>query len=398
MHRAVAPASESHAAPKTEAPLCRRTSRGDIVGRAPAVLDALRVLDRVAPSPCTVLITGHSGTGKESLVGALHDASPRRHAPLVAVNCGAIPSELADAELFGHARGAFTGASSARGGFVAAAEGGTLFFDEVGELPPNIQVKLLRLLQQREYVPVGESRAQRCDIRVVAATNRDLENEVISGRFREDLYHRLNVVHVRAPALRERMGDLPLLVEHFLKRFCTVCERTDILGLNAEAQRAVQEHPWHGNIRELENTIERAVWTAEGPYIAASDLFPRGKADAAAGPAPVSGVSIVQPSSGAASSGATSSGAASSSQASAGQVSSAPVLASAAFRRRSSTFPALLPDAGIDMVRAAERYQNHLIEQALLRTANNKNRAAQLLGLNRTTLSEMIRRRGLKGT
>jgi sigma-54 specific flagellar transcriptional regulator A len=332
------------------------------------LLHAVGVLDRVAPSPCTVLVTGESGTGKESLVGALHDASPRRHAPLVAVNCGAIASELADAELFGHARGAFTGASSARAGFVAAAEGGTLFFDEVGELPHAIQVKLLRLLQQREYVPVGDTRAQRCDIRIVAATNRDLESEVQKGRFREDLYHRLNVVHVRVPSLRERMSDLPLLLEHFLGRFRTACGRTDLLGLAPEAQKAIREYAWPGNIREFENTIERAVWTAEGPLIADTDLFPVRKAGPASLPA----------------------------EPAAPRAGLATTKSTRPQRRHSSTFPAVLPDAGIDMVRAAERYQNHLIEQALVRTANNKNRAAQLLGLNRTTLSEMIRRRGIK--
>jgi DNA-binding NtrC family response regulator len=348
----------------------RQTSRGEIVGAAPLLLDAVQVLDRVARSACTVLISGQSGTGKESLVGALHDASPRRDAPIIAVNCGAIAGTLAEAELFGHARGAFTGAVSARQGFVAAAEGGTLFLDEVGELHPMVQVKLLRLLQQREYAPVGESLPRPCDVRVVAATNRDLAAEVAAGRFREDLYYRLNVVHVQLPSLRERMTDMPLLVEHFLRRFRQACKRPDLVGLSADAAKAICMYAWPGNVRELENTLERAVWTADGPFITAKDLFPNGLDSALA--AQIAGTANatdpLEP----------------------GAQDAVPAA------RRASGFPTLLPDAGIAMGRAVERYENHLIEQALRRTANNKNRAAQLLGMNRTTLSEIIRRRGIK--
>jgi transcriptional regulator with GAF, ATPase, and Fis domain len=177
----------------------RPTSRGKIIGKSDPLQHLFGSVDRVARANCTVLVTGESGTGKETVVAALHDASPRKDAPLVTLNCGAIPEALLESELFGHAKGAFTGAHAARQGRVAAAEGGTLFLDEIGELPLGLQVKLLRLLQQKEYSMVGDSRTMRCNVRIVAATNRDLEAEVRAGRFREDLYYRLNVVPASAP-------------------------------------------------------------------------------------------------------------------------------------------------------------------------------------------------------
>jgi DNA-binding NtrC family response regulator len=363
----------------------RPTSRGKIIGQDPQIRQVLGAIDRVASSTCTVLVTGESGTGKELVVAALHDASSRRQGPLITINCGAIPLELVESELFGHARGAFTGAQSSRRGHVAEAEGGTLFLDEVGELPPSVQVKLLRLLQQREYTPLGESRAIRCDVRIVAATNRDLEAEVRAGRFREDLYYRLNVIHLHLPPLRERPRDVRLLATHFFRRAAESAGRCDLVGLSEAALDAVEAHPWPGNVRELENAIERGVLLAKGPFIEMADVLGRaagcGRGSVEAAPLP------------------------------AADPRREPEIQNSAFRmplavdvnvprpheRRGSNpaFPRVLPDDGVNMFSAVESYQNNLIRQALLRTGGNKNRAAQLLGLNRTTLVEMIRRRGL---
>ncbi|GEM_PF-2156548 len=409
----------------------RPTSRGKIISQDPRIREVLDTIDRVAGSTCTVLVTGESGTGKELVVAALHDASTRRKAPLVTINCGAIPSELVESELFGHAKGAFTGAQVARRGLVAAAEGGTLFLDEVGELPLHVQVKLLRLLQQREYTPVGETRTVKCDIRVVAATNRDLEAEVKAGRFREDLYYRLNVIHVELPPLRERKGDLPLLARHFFRVFAARSGRDDLKGLSDAAIRAIEAYPWPGNVRALENAIERGVLLARGPWVEPDDVFGRlarslqrdtpaveirptavqsdeGDGRPTAEPASADGSgelgALLPPpahkthflpaeatrhlpnqASTAEAQGASS--------ALAGAVSSE---AAGPIRRGSDPrFPRVLPDSGVNLFNAIESYQNNLIRQALQRTAGNRNRAAQLLGLNRTTLVEMIRRRGL---
>ena len=251
----------------------RPTSQGKIVGTDPQLVRVLDTIDRVSRASCNVLITGESGTGKELVVAALHDASARREGPLVAVNCGAIPTELVEAELFGHTKGAFTGAQVARRGFVAAAEGGTLFLDEVGELPLSVQVKLLRILQAREYTPLGESRPVRCDVRVVAATNRDLAAEVAAGRFREDLYYRLNVIRLHLPPLRERRDDIALLARHFTALHARRNRRT-IAGIAPDAMDALSAWGWPGNVRELENAIERAVVLARGELLGLADLPP----------------------------------------------------------------------------------------------------------------------------
>jgi DNA-binding NtrC family response regulator len=324
----------------------RPTSRGKIVGHHPAMRRVLDTIERVAPSSCNVLITGESGTGKELVVAALHDASPRASKPLVTVNCGAIPDNLIESELFGHAKGAFTGAHATRQGFVAAAEGGTLFLDEVGELPLHVQVKLLRLLQQREYTPVGDSRVVRCDVRIVAATNRDLEADVATRRFREDLFYRLNVIPIDLPALRHRGNDVEVLAFHFLKTCAERAGRADVVSFAPEALDVLRAYSWPGNVRSLENTIERAVLLTAGPVITAADLPERIRQ--AAGPA----------------------------------------LERGAPRKA-------LPEGGIDLRAAVEQYENQLIVQALEKTGRNKNRAAQLLGLNRTTLVEMLKRKGL---
>ena len=401
----------------------RPTSRGKIIGQHPTIRKVLETIDRVAASMCTVLVTGESGTGKELVVAALHDASKRRTGPMVTINCGAIPADLVESELFGHAKGAFTGAQTARRGHVANAEGGTLFLDEVGELPMAAQVKLLRVLQQREYTPVGESRAVKCDVRIVAATNRDLRAEVLAGRFREDLFYRLNVIELTLPALRERGTDVRVLATHFYRGSVTVSGRTDLRGFSESALRAIEAYSWPGNVRALENAIERGVLLARGPFVEAEDILGAGAG------IPVEVQATVahrdprrEPETGAAPVGPAAAMAAAA--VSPGvrprfdlpaelmgdrderNVQSAPELAARAavlplampsMPRHGSNpaFPRVLPEQGFDLFSAVESYQNHLIRQALSRTGGNKNKAAQLLGLNRTTLVEMIRRRGL---
>ncbi len=230
-------------------------------------------ITRLAPVLSTVLINGESGTGKELVARALHELSPRAAMPFVAVNCGAIAPTLIESELFGHARGAFTDARTARRGLFSEADGGTIFLDEVGELPMAAQVKLLRVLQESEVRPVGESRAEKVDVRVVAATLRDLHKLVEKGEFREDLYFRLNVVPLKVPALRERADDVLTLARAFLERFNREFNRAPPLqGLTADAEALLRAYAWPGNVRELENAIERAVLLAEGAHVALENL------------------------------------------------------------------------------------------------------------------------------
>ncbi len=244
---------------------------GGIVARSDPMQRVFRTLRKVADYKTTVLLTGESGTGKELVAKALHFNSVRRERPFIPVNCGAIPENLLESELFGHARGAFTGADRARKGLFEEADGGTLFLDEIGELPLTLQVKLLRVLQEGEIRRVGESQSTGIDVRVVAATVRDLRAEVGAGRFREDLFYRLNVLPIHLPPLREREGDVPLLVDHFVARFN---ERlgTQVQGLEASAAKALVQYPWPGNVRELENAIERAMVLADGDRLTAEDL------------------------------------------------------------------------------------------------------------------------------
>ncbi|MCC6641228.1 MAG: sigma-54-dependent Fis family transcriptional regulator [Deltaproteobacteria bacterium] len=242
-----------------------------IVAASACMIEVLELLERAAEFKATVLLTGESGTGKEVLARAIHAQSPRRGEAFVGVNCAAIPESLLESELFGHARGAFTGADRARRGLFVEADGGTLFLDEIGELPPPLQAKLLRALQEEEVRPVGESKPRRVDVRVLAATARNLESEVRAGRFREDLFYRLDVLRVCVPPLRDRREDIPLLVDHFLARFATSLGKP-VRELSDDALEKLVAYPWPGNVRELENVIERAVILARGERIGARDL------------------------------------------------------------------------------------------------------------------------------
>lgn len=243
----------------------------DMLGDTPGMRKILRIAHKVAPTTSTVLITGESGTGKEFFGNILHRLSDRRDGPFVAVNCGAIPETLVESELFGARKGSFTGAVADRKGLFEEAEFGTLFLDEVGELPPAAQVKLLRFLQNHEVRRVGDSESRIVDVRVIAATNRDLQQEVAEGRFREDLWFRLNVFHLTLPPLRDRMSAVPSLSRFFLHRFCQV-HRRDLEGFDSEAEGVLLAHRWPGNIRELENAVEHAVVMAEGRRIRIHDL------------------------------------------------------------------------------------------------------------------------------
>jgi transcriptional regulator with PAS, ATPase and Fis domain len=317
----------------------RPASMRGVVGSSSTLVDVFRVVDRVADTDCTVLITGESGTGKELVARGVHAQSPRRGGPFVAVNCGAIPEALLESELFGHARGAFTGAHQTKMGRIGVADRGTLFLDEIGELSLALQVKLLRVLQSREYSPVGDTRVLKADVRVVAATNIDLERAVAEGRFRQDLYYRLNVIMLQVPELKRRASDIPELALHFMEMAREKTGR-QVQQISRAAMQLLLDHTWPGNVRELENTIERAVLLCSTDRIEPTDL-----------PVRVRGLGTPGKNS------------------------------------------PKLPDAGIDLRAAVESYENDLIRQALDRTGWNKNRAANLLKLNRTTLVEMMKRK-----
>jgi two-component system, NtrC family, response regulator HydG len=247
------------------------TGPSGIVGKSAPVRRMLDLVDRVAPRDTTVLITGESGTGKELIARALHDKSSRREHPFIAVNCAALSESLFESELFGHEKGAFTGAISLKRGRFELAQGGTIFLDEVGELALPLQAKLLRVLQQREFERVGGMQVLPLDIRVIAATNRDLALDVREGKFREDLYHRLNVVCLQSPPLRERRDDIPLLARHFLQRSSQRCKR-QVSGLSPEAEDLLVQYSWPGNVRELENSMERAVVLGVSDLVLVEDL------------------------------------------------------------------------------------------------------------------------------
>jgi DNA-binding NtrC family response regulator len=250
-----------------------KTQIEDIVGKSTVMLEVYKLVARVAGSTATVLVTGESGTGKELVARAIHTHSPRARGAFVPVNCTALTESLLESELFGHARGAFTGAVVAKRGLFEMASGGTMFLDEIGDMGPKMQAQLLRTLQDGEVRPVGGTESIRVDVRIVCATNKDLEEEVKGGRFREDLYFRINVVTVRLPPLRERREDVPILVAHFLAKIARR-ERRDQAALSPEALRLLTAYAWPGNVRELENAIDRAVAVAKGNVILPSDLPP----------------------------------------------------------------------------------------------------------------------------
>ena len=314
----------------------------NLIGKSEPMREVLRQIQKVAPQKTTVLVEGESGTGKELVARALHDLSPRAAFSFVAVNCGAIPSELMESELFGHARGAFTDASRNKKGLAEEADGGTLFLDEIGELPLGLQVKLLRFLQDEEVRPLGDVRPRKVDVRVVAATARDLRKAVDDGRFREDLFYRLDVVRVRLPPLRERADDIAALAEHFLARFSRLRPELEGMALTGEAKEALVAHRWPGNVRELEHVMERAVVLAEGPLIRAEDL-----SDAVRAPA----------------------------QAVRGQVRA--------------------PDGTLSIKRATRALEEDLIRAALEKTGGNRTRAAELLDLSYRALLYKIKDYGI---
>jgi DNA-binding NtrC family response regulator len=316
-----------------------------LLGRSPALLAAIDILRRVAATHSCVVVEGETGTGKELAARGLHAASRRRSGPFIAVNCAAVPEALVESELFGHAKGAFTGAQTSRAGRFTAAEGGTLFLDEVGEMPLSIQAKLLRALQEGEVTPVGEDEAHGVDVRVIAATHRDLELLVAAQKFREDLLYRLDVVRVRLPPLRERREDVEELVAAFVE---SASLRADlaVTGADPEVIRVLGAHPWPGNVRQLAHVIERMVLFRGQGRLTLADV-----------PAAILRHPTIED------------------RAAMGQP--APVL----------------PERGLDLRLALERFEGSLLEQALRRTGGNRNRAAALLGLNRTTLVEKLRKR-----
>jgi DNA-binding NtrC family response regulator len=315
-----------------------------LVGVSEPMQQVLEFVQKVADSESTVMIQGESGTGKELVARMLHFNSLRRDRPLVPVNCGAIPENLLESELFGHEKGAFTGATHARMGRFELAHGGTIFLDEIGELSLPLQVKLLRVLQEREFERVGGNRTIHVDVRIIAATNQDLETMVEERRFRQDLFYRLNVIPIVIPPLRERRTDIPLLIDHFLTRF-NQSKHTEVVGLDDEALRLLTEYDWPGNIRELENMMERLVVLKKQGILSSEDL-----------PQKISRRSII------------------------------PELKEQFIR---------LSEDGIHLSREVEQYEKHLIMEALKKANGVTARAAQLLHLNRTTLVEKLKRKGV---
>jgi DNA-binding NtrC family response regulator len=319
----------------------------NIVGSSEEIRKVLGMVERVADSDSTVLVTGESGTGKELIAKAIHYNSPRATKPFIPINCGAIPAELLESELFGHVKGAFTGAIANRMGRFEMASGGTLFLDEIGELSLNLQVKLLRVLQERRFEPVGSAKTQEADVRIIAATNVDLAKAVKAGQFREDLFYRLHVIPISIPSLKERKSDIPLLLHHFVQHFNQTKNR-GLTGFSPDALEALYHYPWPGNIRELENLVERLAILKGNGQVEIADLpehYQASRSDSlfAAGETAVE-----------------------------------------------------IPESGVDFNTAVDNYENLLILQALEKTGWNRNQAAALLKLNRTTLVEKIKKKGLR--
>lgn len=326
--------------------MSRAVDRGAIVGRSDAMQTVFNLVDQVAPARSTVLITGESGTGKELIAKAIHEQSPRATKPFVTVSSLNIPSELFESELFGHTKGAFTGAVAAKKGFFEIADGGSIFLDEIGDLPAETQARLLRVIQEREFTPLGDTTARRVDVRIIAATNIDLKEAVRQGGFREDLYYRLAVVPIELPPLRDRREDILPLVQHFIRHFNEENGRSISEQLAPEVLAALEIYQWPGNVRELENVVERAVIIAPGDEITMECLRPE----------------IVNQ-----------------------QVYNSPS------RETTGGFGPPDFDRGVNFYDEVRRFEIDLIRRALEQTSGHQSRAARLLGMNATTLNSKIK-------
>ena len=326
--------------------MSRAVDRGEIIGRSDLMQEVFRLVEQVAPARSTVLITGESGTGKELIAKAIHEASTRAGRPFVTVNSSNIPSELLESELFGHTRGAFTGAVAAKKGLFEVADGGSIFLDEIGDIPPETQVRLLRVIQEREFTPLGDTTPRRVDVRIIAATNIDLKEAVRQGTFREDLYYRLAVVPIELPPLRDRLEDILPLAQHFIQKYNEENGRAVSEQMAPEVLALLESYSWPGNVRELENTVERAVVIAPGNEISKECLRPE-ISD------PKSVVSTSHD--------------------------GASALAVGEIGR------------GINFYEEVRRFEIDLIRRALEQTGGHQSRAARLLGMNATTLNSKIK-------
>lgn len=326
--------------------MSRAVDRGSIVGRSDLMQEVFRLVEQVAPARSTVLITGESGTGKELIAKAIHEASPRAGKPFVTVNSSNIPSELLESELFGHTRGAFTGAVAAKKGLFEVADGGSIFLDEIGDIPPETQVRLLRVIQEREFTPLGDTNPRRVDVRIVAATNIDLKEAVKQGTFREDLYYRLAVVPIELPPLRDRRQDILPLAQHFIRKYNEENARQVAEQIAPEVLALLEAYSWPGNVRELENAVERAVVIAPGDEITRECLRPE----------------ISDPS-------------------------------SVVNRSQDGASTAAVQDIGrgVNFYDEVRRFEIDLIRRALEQTGGHQSRAARLLGMNATTLNSKIK-------
>jgi DNA-binding NtrC family response regulator len=325
--------------------MSRSVERGSIIGRSDRMQAVFQLVDQVAPARSTVLITGESGTGKELIAKAIHEQSPRAAKTFVTVNSSNIPSELLESELFGHTRGAFTGAHAAKKGLFEVADGGSIFLDEIGDLPPETQARLLRVLQEREFTPLGDTTPRRVDVRIIAATNVDLKEAVRQGVFREDLYYRLAVVPIELPPLRERREDILLLTQHFIRKYNEENARRISEQPAPEVLALLESYTWPGNVRELENVVERAVVIAPGTELTAQCL----PAD------------LVNP------------------------------REAAVTSSRSAAAGAVDISRGVNFYDEVRRYEIDLIRRALEQTGGHQSRAARLLGMNATTLNSKIK-------
>jgi len=326
-----------------------------IIGQSQALREVFAILAKVAPTDSTVLVSGESGTGKELMVRALHRNSKRKESPFVPVNCGAIPGELLESELFGHEKGAFTHAIRTRAGRFELADGGTVFLDEIGEMDLSLQVKILRVLQEREFERVGGTKTFKANVRVIAATNRDLEQEVARGNFREDLFYRLNVIPVNLPPLRERQEDIPLLANYFLQKFCRTQERC-IMRLAAETQNILLSYSWPGNVRELENFMERLSILCDEDIITPTDLPDKILKETGT------------------------------------DIPARPKIQAVAQGFR---LPAVrdMQEQGVGLKDFFDIMETHLLKEALSMADGVKNQAAEILGIKRTTLIEKLKKK-----